>query len=247
MFHLDVMVLLFHLSFIGFSFFSVQFNRRPEFWVARLGATDLPLMANIWLLRSFHHLLIGWGWERALLSPKSHSKPQEPKAMREVPALTGRNAETQQERPKCGYSETSVNSSGKGPDIPSAACSPACLPSGLTSPRDEPADFLGPRPMAGTLKSLSLSFPWSPEGSLSNQTQKWKRKSSPFVAQLITHPSAVNVSNKIPPSPQQTHKALTRDRPHTSPRDLGWDCAVHGRGPSLQRLAAALKWQGAPV
>ena len=56
MFHLDVMVLLFHLSFIVFSFFSVQFNRRLEFRAARLGAVDLPLMANIWLLRSFQSL-----------------------------------------------------------------------------------------------------------------------------------------------------------------------------------------------
>ena len=88
-------------------------------------------------------------------------------------------------------------------------------------------DFLGPRPIAGTLKSLSLSFLWSPEGSLSNQTQKWKRKSSSFIAQLITHPSAINISNKIPPSPQQTHNVLAKDRPHTSLRDCGWNCAEH--------------------
>ena len=43
--------------------------------------------------------------------------------MREVPALTGRNAERQQRRPKCGHSETSVTAQEKdvtSPQLPAA-------------------------------------------------------------------------------------------------------------------------------
>ena len=135
------------------------------------------------------------------------------------------------------------NSSAKGRDIPQ-------LPAALLA-------FLLDSHHHGMSQQISWDHvrwqgPWNHSAfpslgrlrPLSNQTQKWKRKSSPFVAQLITHPSAVNISNKIPPSPQQTHNALTKDRPHTSLCDCGWDCAVHGLWAQLGKTFCSTEMTG---